>query len=178
MSRLPVTLLSQVVFAASLVALGAGLSADEPQPALSEAEQAFVDQLAHHHMVGTFTVDGRDDRQPKEERYEIARVTRVEGDLWTIEARIKYGKVDVTVPVPVHVNWAADTPVLSVTDLTIPLVGSQFSARILFDGGRYAGTWKHGPVGGHMWGHLEDAPAAAPASGDAPASPARPAPQN
>lgn len=147
-----------------------GAAADDAAQNLTPAEAAFVKQLSHRYMIGTFTVDGRDDRTPKEERYEIAKVTKLEGDLWTVEARIKYGKVDATVPVPVHVNWAGDTPMLSVTNLTIPLVGSEFSARILFDGDRYAGTWKHGKVGGHMFGHLEDPPAA-------PAAAATPAPQ-
>jgi len=151
----------------SLVAIG-GLSiwplAADDAPALTAAEQAFVKQLAHRHMIGTFTVEGRDDQTPKEERYEIANVTKAGDNLWTIEARIKYGKVDATVPVTVTVLWAGDTPMISVTDLTIPLVGSEFSARVLFDGDLYAGTWKHGKVGGHMWGRLENKPAgAAPA---------------
>jgi hypothetical protein len=156
------------ILAASAFAVVA--RADEPQPGLNEAEQAFVMQLAHRHMVGTFTVDGRGDRSPKAERYEIAKVTKLEGDLWTVEARIKYNQVDATVPVPVHVNWAGDTPMLSVTNLAIPLVGNEFSARILFDGDRYAGTWAHGKVGGHMWGRLEDPPTAAPAAETPPAT--------
>lgn len=143
-----------------------GRTADDPAVGLSEAEQAFVKMLSGRNMIGTFTVEGRDDRTPKEERYEIGKVTKVEGDLWTIEARIKYGKVDATVPVPVHVLWAGDTPMISVTNLTIPLVGSEFSARVLFYDNLYAGTWKHGSVGGHMWGRIEDRPA-----GGAPATP-------
>ncbi len=144
-----------------------GRGADDPASGLTEAEQAFVTQLSGRIMTGTFTVEGREDRTPKEERYEIGKVTKVEGDLWTIEARIKYGKVDATVPVPVHVLWAGDTPMISVTNLTIPLVGSEFSARVLFYENLYAGTWKHGSVGGHMWGRIEDRPAA----GDAAARP-------
>jgi hypothetical protein len=135
--------------------------AQEPAQELTAAEQAFVDQLAGKVMVGTFTVDGREDRTPKPERYEIGKVTKIGPDLWTIESRIKYGKVDATVPVPVYVYWAKDTPMISVTDLTIPLVGSEFSARVLFHGDRYAGTWQHGKVGGHMMGKLEAKPAAA-----------------
>jgi hypothetical protein len=148
-----------------LVGGSGGRTADDPAVGLSEAEQAFVKMLSGRNMIGAFTVEGRDDRTPKEERYEIGKVTKVEGDLWTIEARIKYGKVDATVPVPVHVLWAGDTPMISVTNLTIPLVGSEFSARVLFYDNLYAGTWKHGSVGGHMWGRIEDRPAAgAPAA--------------
>lgn len=142
-----------------------GRTADDPAVGLSETEQAFINMLSGRIMTGAFTVEGREDRTPKEERYEIGKVTKVEGDLWTIEARIKYGKVDATVPVPVNVLWAGDTPMISVTNLTIPLVGSEFSARVLFYDNLYAGTWKHGSVGGHMWGRIEDRPAAgAPAA--------------
>jgi hypothetical protein len=131
---------------------------------LTDAEQAFVKQLSNRVMVGHFTIDGRENNGDKPEKYTIGKVTKLEGGVWTVEARIQYGKVDATVPVPVHVHWAGDTPMLGVTNLTIPLVGSEFSARVLFDGDRYAGTWKHGQAGGHMWGRLEDPPAAAPAA--------------
>jgi hypothetical protein len=63
----------------------------------------------------------------------------------------------VTVPVPVQVHFANDTPVLSVTDLTIPLVGSEFTARVMFFDNQYAGTWRHGKVGGLMYGRVEKA---------------------
>ena len=165
------TLMRRVVLTAGAVIVAAAvtsnLSADDTGAALTPAEQAFVKTLANRNMIGTFTVEGRDDRTPKEERYEIANVTKIGENLWTIEARIKYGKVDATVPVPVTVLWAGDTPMISVTDLTIPLVGSEFSARVLFHDNLYAGTWKHGKAGGHMWGRLEDRPAGAAGSGAA-----------
>ena len=149
---------------ALLVALGgAGLLA-APARAVAEdltaLEQDFVDQLSNKVMVGLFSIEGKETQPGKPERYTIGKVAKVQDDLWTIEARIQYGKVDATVPVPVHVHWAGDTPMVSVTDLTLPLVGSEFSARVLFHGDRYAGTWQHGQVGGHMWGRIEDLPAA------------------
>ncbi|MCA9054740.1 MAG: hypothetical protein KDA75_12940 [Planctomycetaceae bacterium] len=145
-----------------LLAVGtAATAADDAGPALSDAEQMFVKQLSDRVMVGQFSVEGREDPSGKPERYTIGKVTKLQDDLWTIEARIQYGKVDATVPVPVHVHWAGDTPMVSVTDLNLPLVGNEFSARVLFHGDRYAGTWQHGQVGGHMWGRLEDAPAGA-----------------
>jgi hypothetical protein len=27
--------------------------------------------------------------------------------------------------------------------------------RLFFHGDRYAGTWQHGAIGGHMWGRIE-----------------------
>ena len=40
--------------------------------------------------------------------------------------------------------------------LTIPVLGT-FSFHILIDGNRYAGTWQHDQVGGHMWGLIQKA---------------------
>jgi len=37
--------------------------------------------------------------------------------------------------------------------LKIPLLGT-FSAQVVLDGKRYAGTWQHGKVGGHMFGAI------------------------
>ena len=122
---------------------------------LNEREQAFADRMAGAALVGTFSIDGQDDATPKPERYEITGASKVEGENWLIHARIVFGEIDAVVPVPVQMHWAGDTPVLSVTDLELPLVGSEFSARVLFDGDRYAGTWAHGQVGGHMWGMIE-----------------------
>mgnify|MGYP006908210433 CR=1 FL=1 len=127
---------------------------------LNEQEQAFADDMAGCVLVGTFSVDGKDDAAPKSERYEIKGATKVEGENWLIHARIVFGDIDAVVPVPVQMHWAGDTPVLSVNDLELPLVGSEFSARVLFDGDRYAGTWGHGKVGGHMWGMIEKSDAA------------------
>ncbi len=120
-----------------------------------DKEQAFIALLSGSTLVGHFTIDGQDNSKLKPERYEIAAVRKDANGQWFVDARIKYGKVDATVPVPVDVQWAGDTPLILVTDLTIPLVGSEFSARVLFHDGRYAGTWKHGKIGGHMWGTIE-----------------------
>ncbi|QDU39938.1 hypothetical protein Mal4_42920 [Maioricimonas rarisocia] len=123
---------------------------------LNEQEQAFQELLQNAVLVGTFSVDGRNG-SPKPERYTINGVTKVQGDRWIVQARITYGDTDIPVPVPVKVHWAGDTPMISVTNLSIPLVGSQFTSRVLFYGDRYAGTWQHGKVGGHMWGRIEKA---------------------
>ena len=57
-------------------------------------------------------------------------------------------------PLPLEVKWAGnDTPMITLTDLTI-LNQGPFSARVLFYNGKYAGTWSHGKVGGHMFGKI------------------------
>lgn len=129
----------------------------EPAPvAMNDAEGAFARLMTGADLVGSFTVDGRKGT-PKEDRYTIAKAVKVKDNKWMIHARVKYGDVNVVVPVPVNMDWAGDTAVLSVTDLSIPLLGNDFDTRLLFDGERYAGTWAHGKVGGHMWGRIERA---------------------
>lgn len=119
---------------------------------MNGAETAFSEQLAGAVLTGRFTVDG-DDSPPKQEKYEIVAATKVGEHDWVVVARIKYGSNDVRVPIPVKVHWAGDTPVLSLTDLTIPGLGT-FTSRVMFYGDRYAGTWQHGEKGGHLFGTI------------------------
>ena len=90
------------------------------------------------------------------ERYEIESVTKVSEDQWRFAARIQYGDRDVTLPIVVTMLWAGDTPMVSLSDLTVPMLGT-YSARVIFDGDRYAGTWQHSDVGGYMFGAIEKA---------------------
>lgn len=141
-----------VITTATLVLLLAtSLQADE-----SEArEKAFSERMSNVTLVGSFTVDGKADGPPRAERYEIESVTKLGGNLWTFVTRVKYGKVDTRVPITVPLEWAGDTPMVSLTDATLPGLGSAFSARVIFHDDRYAGTWQHGKVGGHMFGRIE-----------------------
>lgn len=116
-------------------------------------EAAFSDKMKNSTLVGKFSVEGSD-KQPQVERYEIKTATKMRGNIWLFTTRIKYGKVDTTLPIPVTLLWAGDTPMVSLTNATIPGMGT-FSARVLFYGNRYAGTWQHGKKGGHMWGLIE-----------------------
>ena len=131
--------------------------ADDPAatPELNEQEQAFVDLMQDSVLAGRFSIDGKEDEAGKTDKYTIQGVSKVKDDNWLVHARIVYGQNDIVVPVPVKMHWAGDTPVLSVTDLAIPGLGEQFSTRLVFHDGRYAGTWGHGEVGGHMWGRIE-----------------------
>jgi hypothetical protein len=162
-----------LVFAISTAAF-----ADDSKPAtaLSEKEQAFANLLQDAVLVGNFTVNreqpGKESARQSPERYGIKSVTKVSGDSWTINSQIKYGQLDVTVPVPVQVHFADDTPVISVTDLSIPLVGDEFTARVMFFDNQYAGTWRHGKVGGLMYGRIEKSqPAETKTDSDATPSP-------
>ena len=128
---------------------------DEVSDTQKKLEDAFMAQLSNTTLVGSFTIDGNMDAPLKPERYEIESVTKVAGNLWTFLTRIKYGKTDARLPVTVPVVWADDTAMVCLTNASIPGMGDQFSARVIFHGNRYAGTWQHGAKGGHMFGLIE-----------------------
>lgn len=156
---------SIAALAAASVFADDGNQQDAPQPpaAASDStdrdalEKAFEEKLSGCALVGVFSVDGKAqdaEKPPRPERYEISKVTKLRDDYWTFNARVKYGKTDVTVPITLKVLWAGDTPMISMTNLTIPGLGT-FTCRVFFYEDRYAGTWQHGNVGGHMWGKIE-----------------------
>ena len=115
-------------------------------------QKAFTERLSNTTLTGSFTVDTKLEAPPKPERYEIEKVTRLTGNLYTFLVRIKYGSVDSRVPITVPVIWADDTPMISLTDQRLPGMKGRFSARVIFHGDRYVGTWQHDAVGGHMFG--------------------------
>jgi len=115
---------------------------------------SFTKAMTNVKLVGRFTIAGDDDKDPIRDEYTISSVAKVgEADLWIVSARIRYGSVDLTVPVPVEVKWAGKTPVITLDNVTIPGLGT-FSSRVVIDGPLYAGTWQHDAVGGHMFGKI------------------------
>ena len=156
-------LLLTLVLLAGCFTLGPVLGAaeDEKKPVTSKEAAAekekfarFQKEMTGTKLVGQFTVVGQPQGALAKEEYTILSVKKVDqSDLWVFKARIKYGKQDITLPVPVPIKWAGKTPVIEMDNLKIPLLGT-FSAHIVIDDGKYAGTWKHGKVGGHMFGSI------------------------
>ncbi len=72
-----------------------------------------------------------------------------------IQTRIKYGDHDVTVPIVITILWAGQTPVMTLDKVVVPGLGT-FSARVVFHEDKYAGTWSHDDVGGHLFGKVEE----------------------
>jgi hypothetical protein len=115
----------------------------------------FEESMTNVKFVGRFTVLGKDDGPLSKEEYTIISAKKMDvGDYWLLTARIKYGKNDLTVPLPLEIKWAGDTPVITLTDFTIPALGT-FSSRVVIYDKAYAGTWSHGKVGGHLFGVIE-----------------------
>ena len=123
---------------------------DTPQKTLFKN---FEKAMKGVRFSGFFTVDGSKN-PPSEEVYEIQSVQKFgEQDLWIFTARIKYGQRDVTLPMPLPVKWVGDIPVITMDEMNIPGLGT-FSAHVVIDGNKYAGTWSHGKVGGHLYGKI------------------------
>ena len=116
-------------------------------------EKHFEETMSGASLVGQFTIEGQSVRGPQEESYRVSKITRQQDGRWMFTARMRFGDNDIVLPMPFVVEWAGDTPVITLTDQTIEGMGT-FTARVLIYGDRYAGTWQHGPVGGHMWGKV------------------------
>ena len=122
------------------------------KPDQAALEKAFSDKLTGATLVGTFATDGKEGSKP--DRYRVVSAEKVKDSDWIFTATMKVGDSDVDVPIPIKIYWADDTPVMSLTDLAIPGVGT-FTARVMFYGNRYAGTWQHGDHGGTFAGVIE-----------------------
>ena len=122
---------------------------------LTDREKRFAAMLSNVTLVGAYTQENNNDRAEKE-RYTIYRVSKIPGrdSLWRFDVRMVFGTVNLRLPLALPVQWVGRTPVIVLDDYGIPGLGS-FSARVLFDGSRYAGTWQHGKVGGHLFGIIE-----------------------
>jgi hypothetical protein len=134
-----------------------------PIPDQATLEREFERTMTGATLVGGATVGGRDGTNPREDRYVIQRVSKItdpaaagDGDRWLIVWRAKIGGRDVPVPLAIPVKWAGDTPVISVTDMAIPGMGT-YTARVIIYRDSYAGTWSGHGTGGHLWGRIERA---------------------
>jgi adenosylhomocysteine nucleosidase len=122
--------------------------------ALTPNEQRFQQMLSDVTLVGHFTVTGAEDPGTlREEKYTITKVTKMSNDYWLFFTRVQYGRRDVTVPLQLEVKWADDTPVITLTDLELPNLGT-YTARVLIYRGQYAGTWSNNRYGGHLFGTI------------------------
>lgn len=135
-------------------------TAENTKDAAAEARQAaeadFSTLLTGATLVGNFTTDSDQPVDPslllRPDRYELATVNKVKDDFWLFV----YVHKGVPIPLTMKVLWAGKTPVLTLDEFTIAGMGT-FSARLMFHGDRYTGTWQHGKVGGLMFGKIETA---------------------
>jgi hypothetical protein len=133
--------------------LGIGKVVDPSSLTLLQRE--FTERMREVSLVGSFTVAGREDRLPRAERYDIYSVEKIGDDLWRFNASMTCcGLNGAVVPIPVPMRWVGDTPVIMMTDTSLPGIGT-FTVRLFFYGDRYSGTWQHGQFAGNMSGRIE-----------------------
>lgn len=156
-----------LVFGSGWVAGRLGIGDPGVDPAsLSDAERQFTERMQGVSLIGSFTVDGRGDGKAREDRYDIESVTKIGDDLWRFNAGMSCCGINGTIPIVVPMRFVGDTPVIMMTDTSLPGIGT-FTVRLFFYGDRYAGSWQHGKVGGLMSGRIEKqaTAGAAPSSG-------------
>jgi hypothetical protein len=116
---------------------------------LNALEQEFKDALTGAILQGQSSRDGKEGVSP--DKYDIERVEKASMDNWTFHVRLSMRGHEMTMPIPLEVKWAGDTPVITVTDKGYPGMGT-YTARVLVYKGHYAGTWYGRNGGGKVWG--------------------------
>jgi hypothetical protein len=117
-----------------------------------QLDRKFVEMMKGVTLVGRST-RLRDDKIIGEERYVIEGVSKLTGDTWLLRSRFQYGGHDIPLPLPVTIKWAGDTPVITLTDLSIPGMGA-YTARVILYRDQYAGTWSGKNEGGQIFGKI------------------------
>lgn len=150
--------LAALLFCLLAAQLGSAQPAAEAPPEMTPAEAAFAKAMSGATLAGAFTTGA--DAPPRAERYDLGEVRKVGDGLWQIRARIRYGEHDVELPITLPVDFAGDAAVIRVDKVGFPGLG-EYSARVLIQGGKYAGYWEGAGHGGHLFGELtrREAPA-------------------
>jgi len=123
------------------------------KPATADAatlEKQFETMISGSTLVGHSTSMNRDGLSG-EERYAIDKVSKIGSDTWLFTARMRLEGHEIPIPIPVTVKWAGDTPVIEVTDASIPGMAT-YTARVVLYGDQYAGTWSGKRGNGQMFG--------------------------
>jgi len=115
-------------------------------------EQKFQQMMSGVTLIG-HSASLKGETMPGEEKYIIEKVSKLAGETWLFHVRIQYGTHDVPVPLPVTIKWAGDTPVITITNLAIPGLGT-YTARVLLYEDQYAGTWSSKDHGGQVFGKI------------------------
>ena len=117
-----------------------------------QLDRKFEETMKGVTLVGRST-RLQDDKVIGEEKYVIEGVSKLAGDTWVFRTRLQYGGHDIPLPLPVTIKWAGDTPVITLTDLSIPGMGT-YTARVVLYRDQYAGTWSGKKGGGQIFGRI------------------------
>jgi hypothetical protein len=130
-------------------------------PALNQLEKDFQDSLTNVVLEGQSTRDGKESLSP--DRYNIEKVVKTGEDTWTFYVKVNMQGREMTLPLPIDVKWAGDTPIITLTDRSLPGMGT-YTARVVVYRGEYAGTWSGRNGGGKLFGKLTKSDAKPPAT--------------
>lgn len=123
----------------------------------ADQEKEFTTLLTKATLVGRWCLVREGQLTPeRDESYEIVSAQKGDGDKWTVNAKLKYQEQMIVVPIPVRVLWAGGAAIMMVDGLAIP-GGGTYSARVLFHGETYSGTWSGGDRTGMLHGVVKTA---------------------
>jgi hypothetical protein len=117
-----------------------------------ELDRKFEEMMKGVALVGRSS-RLHDDKIIGQEKYVIESVSKLSGETWLLRSRFQYGGRDLPLPLPVTIKWAGDTPVITLTDLSIPGMGT-YTARVILYRDQYAGTWSGKKGGGQIFGKI------------------------
>jgi hypothetical protein len=128
-------------------------SSQTAAPAEADRDKKFQEMMTGVTLAGRSTFFNRDGISDGEE-YVIDKVSKLAGDTWLFQIRMKFRDKEIPVPIPIPMQWAGDTPMISMTDVPIPGMGT-YTARVLLFRDHYSGAWsgqKGG--GGYVFGKI------------------------
>ena len=129
-----------------------GCSKESSTSSLGNLDKQFQEMMTGATLVGHSTLTNRDGISG-EERYSIDTVSKIGGETWLFKTRMKLGSRELPLPIPVVIKWAGDTPVITLTDMSIPGFGT-YTARVVLYRNQYAGTWSGKNDGGQLFGKI------------------------
>lgn len=121
MTAAALTILAIGLFAGGWLVGRLGIGAIHDPASLNDSEHQFIEQMRDVSLVGSFTTAGADNRTPHADRYDISSVDKVGTDLWRFNAKMHCCGIDGAIPVVVPMRWVGDTPVIMMTDTTLPV---------------------------------------------------------
>jgi len=143
-----------------LLTLNCVRAAETNQLGLTPQEIKFKNTLANCVLNGRWcTTRNGQMTEEYQEKYTIQSASKSGKDAWLIHTRIQFAGKDLTVPVPVKLKWAGDTPVITLDKVSVPGLGT-YSGRVLIYDNTYAGTWFANDHGGMLHGIIEKSPPA------------------
>ena len=96
-----VVLLVVAIFGGGWLVGRLGIGSAVNPASLTDVEHQFTERMRDVSLIGSFTVTGREDGAPREDRYDISSVEKVGDNLWRFNAGMQCCGVNGVIPVVV-----------------------------------------------------------------------------